>query len=111
LVSIPVPLAHVGQDFLFYTCQFHLFQGTYRKELRSKEDNVLIVGGSVSVISSPRQCIWFAYCTSGAVMKQEVKPSQMQGPASLTTVKFLGYHEILKVLVVSPDFHQMGHSF
>jgi len=44
-------------------------------------------------------------------MKQEVEPSQMQGPASLTTVKFLGRHEILKVLVVSPDFHQMGRSF
>jgi len=75
LVSIPVPLAYVGQDFLFYICQFHSFQGTYRKELWSKENNILIVGGSISVISSPQQCIWFAYCTSGAVMKQEVKPS------------------------------------
>jgi len=45
------------------------------------------------------------------VMKQEVKPSQMQGPASLTTVKFLGRHEILEVLVVGPDFHRMGRSF
>jgi len=48
---------------------------------------------------------------SGAVMKQEVKPSQMQRPTSLATVKFLGHHEILKVLVVSPDFHRMGRSF
>jgi len=48
---------------------------------------------------------------SGAVMKQEVKPSQMQGPASLMTVKFLGHHEILEVLVVSPDFHWMGRFF
>jgi len=111
LVSIPVPLAYVRQDFLFYTCQFHSFQGAYCKELRSKEDNVLIVGGSVSMISSPQQCVQFAHYTSGAVMKQEVKPSQMQGPASLTTVKFLGCHEILKVLVVSPDFHWMGCSF
>jgi len=111
LVSVPVPLAYVRQDFLFYTCQFHPFQGMYRKELWSKEDNILIVGGSVSVISSPRQCVQFAHCTSGAVMKQEVKPSQMQGPASLTMVKFLGHHEILEVLVVSPDFHQMGRSF
>jgi len=44
-------------------------------------------------------------------MKQEVKPSQMQGPTSLTTVKFLGHHEILEVLVVSPDFYRMGCSF
>jgi len=38
-------------------------------------------------------------------MKQEVKSSQMQGPTSLIMVKFLGCHEILKVLVVGPDFH------
>ena len=42
------------------------------------------------------------------VHMQTLRP---QGPASLTTVKFLGRHEILEVLVVSPDFHQMGHSF
>jgi len=44
-------------------------------------------------------------------MKQEVESSQMQGPMSLATVKFLGRHEILKVLVVGPDFHRMGRSF
>jgi len=44
-------------------------------------------------------------------MKQEVESSQMQGPTSLTMVKFLGRHEILEVLVVSPDFHQMDRSF
>jgi len=48
---------------------------------------------------------------SGAVMKQEVESSQMQGPMSLATVKFLGCHEILEVLVVGPDFHQMGRAF
>jgi len=47
---------------------------------------------------------------SGAVIKQEVESSQMQGPTSLATVKFLGCHEILKVLVVGPDFHRMGRS-
>jgi len=82
----------------------------YRKELQSKEDNILIVGGSVSMISSPRQCVQFAHSTSGAVIKQEVESSQMQGSMSLTMVKFLGHHEILKVLVVGPDFHWMGHS-
>jgi len=81
------------------------------KELQSKEDNILVVGSSVSVISSPRQYIWFAHSISGAVMKQEVEPSQMQGPTSLTTVKFLGRHEILKVLVISPDFHWMNCFF
>jgi len=44
-------------------------------------------------------------------MKEEVESSQMQGPTSLATVKFLGRHEILEVLVVSPDFHQMGCAF
>jgi len=63
------------------------------------------------MINSPRQCVWFAHSTSGVVMKQEVESSQMQGPTSLTTVKFLGHHEILEVLVVSPDFHRMGRSF
>jgi len=48
---------------------------------------------------------------SRAVMKQEVEPSQMQGPASLATVKFLGHHEILEVLVVGPDLYRMGCSF
>jgi len=48
---------------------------------------------------------------SGAVMKQEVESSQMQGPMSLATVKFLGCHEILEVLVVGLDFHQMGRAF
>jgi len=48
---------------------------------------------------------------SGMVVKQEVKPSQIQGPAGLTTVKFLGHHEILEVLVVSLDLYQMDHSF
>jgi len=111
LVSIPVSFAYVRQDLLFYARQFHSFQGMHRKELRSKEDNILIVGGSVSVISSPQQCVWFAHNTSGTVMKQEVESSQMQGPTSLAMVKFLGHHEILEVLVVGPDFHQMGCSF
>jgi len=83
----------------------------HRKEFQSKEDYVLIVRGSVSVIGSPQQCIWFAHSTSGIVVKQEVEPSQMQGPMGLTMVKFLGCHEILKVLVVSPDLYQMGCSF
>jgi len=48
---------------------------------------------------------------SGAVMKQEVESSHMQGPTSLATVKFLGHHEILEVLVIGPDFHWMGRSF
>ena len=48
---------------------------------------------------------------SGMVVKQEVEPSQMQGLAGLTMVKFLGRHEILKVLVVGPDFYQMGRFF
>jgi len=63
------------------------------------------------MIGSPRQCIWFAHGTSGAVVKQEVKPSQMQGPTGLTTVKFLGRHEVLEVLVVGPDLYWMGCSF
>ena len=63
------------------------------------------------MISSPQQCVQFAHITSGAVMKQEVESSQMQGPTSLATVKFLGRHEILEVLVVSPDFHRMGRFF
>jgi len=44
-------------------------------------------------------------------MKQEVESSQMQGPMSLTTVKFLGRHEILEVLVIGPDFYQMSRFF
>jgi len=44
-------------------------------------------------------------------VKQEVEPSQMQGPAGLTTVKFLGRHEILEVLVVGLDLYRMGCSF
>jgi len=45
------------------------------------------------------------------VVEQEVEPSQMQRPMGLTTVKFLGCHEILEVLVVGPDLYQMDHSF
>jgi len=48
---------------------------------------------------------------SRTVVKQEVEPSQMQRPMGLTTVKFLGCHEILEVLVVSPDLYWMGCSF
>jgi len=48
---------------------------------------------------------------SGIVVKQEVKPSQMQEPMGLMTVKFLGHHKILKVLVVGPDLYWMGHFF
>jgi len=86
LVSVLVSLAYVRQDLLFYACQFHSFQGKHRKGLWSKEDNVLIVRGSISVISSPQQCIQFAHSMSGAVMKQEVESSQIQGPTSLMTV-------------------------
>jgi len=39
------------------------------------------------------------------VVKQEVEPNQIQGPMGLMTVKFLGCHEILKVLVVGPDLY------
>jgi len=57
------------------------------------------------MIGSSRQYIWFAHGTSGMVVEQEVKPSQMQRLMGLTTVKFLGHHEILEVLVVSPDLY------
>ena len=77
LVSILVSFAYIGQDLLFHACQFHSFQGMHRKELQSKEDNVLIIGGSISVISSLRQCVQFAHSTSGVVMKQEVESSQV----------------------------------
>ena len=63
------------------------------------------------MIGSPRQCIRFAHGTSRAVVKQEVEPSQIQGLAGLTTVKFLGRYEILEVLVVGPDLYRMGRSF
>jgi len=63
------------------------------------------------MVGSPSQYIWFAHGISGTVVKQEVEPSQMQGPMGLTTVKFLGYHEILEVLVVSPDLYWIGRSF
>ena len=36
------------------------------------------------MIDSSRQCIWFAYSTSGTVVEQEVEPSQMQRPMGLT---------------------------
>ena len=42
------------------------------------------------------------------MVKQEVEPSQMQGPMGLTMVKFLGYHEVLEVLVVGPDLNWVG---
>jgi len=45
------------------------------------------------------------------VVKQEVKPSQMQGPTGLTMVKFLDCHEILEVLVVGPDLDWVGCPF
>jgi len=48
---------------------------------------------------------------SRIVVKQKVEPSQMQGPTGLIIVKFLGCHEILEVLVVGSDLHQMGCSF
>ena len=111
LVSVLVSLADVGQDLLLYACQFHPFQSMYRKEFRSQEDYVLVVQGSVSMIGSPRQCVRFAHGTSWAVVKQEVEPSQVQGPAGLMTVKFLGRHEVLEVLVVGPDLYWMGRSF
>jgi len=111
LVSVPVPLADVGQDLLFHACQFYAFQSTHCKEFQLKKDYVLIVQGSVSVIGSPQQCVQFAHGMSGTVVEQEVEPSQMQGPMDLTMVKFLDCHEILEVLVVSPDLYWMGCSF
>ena len=57
------------------------------------------------MISSPQQCVQFAHNTSGVVIKQEVESSQMQRPIHLMTVKFLGRHKILEVLVVGPDFY------
>jgi len=45
------------------------------------------------------------------VVKQEVEPSQIQGPTGLMTVKFLGNHEILEVLVVGLDLYWIGHFF
>jgi len=35
LVSIPVTFANVGQDLLFYACQFYPFQSAHREEFRS----------------------------------------------------------------------------
>jgi len=63
------------------------------------------------VVSSPQQCVRFAHGMSGMVVKQEVEPSQIQGPTDLTTVKFLGRYEILEVFVVGSDLYRMGYSF
>jgi len=48
---------------------------------------------------------------SGTVVKEEVEPSQMQGPMGLSMVKFLGYHKILEILVVGSDLYWIGCSF
>jgi len=61
--------------------------------------------------STTKSILSIFYYASRMVVKQEVKPSQMQGPIGLTTVKFLGCHEILEVLVVGQDLYQMGCSF
>jgi len=111
LVSVLVPFADVGQDLLFYACQFHPFQSAHHKEFWSERDYVLVVRGSVSVIGSSQQCIQFAHGMSRTVVKQEVEPSQMQGPTGLTIVKFLSCYKVFEVLVVSPDLYWMSRPF
>ena len=87
------------------------FKACTARNSSQRRTTFFIVGGSISMISFSRQCIQFAHGMSGAVMKQEVESSQMQGPTSLAMVKFLGHHEILKVLVVGPDFYRMDRFF
>ena len=41
----------------------------------------------------------------------EVKASQVQRPTGLATIEFLSRHEVLQVLVVHPDFHQVPSFF
>jgi len=41
----------------------------------------------------------------------EVEASQVQRLLSLVTVEFLSCYEVLQVLVVRPDFHQVTSSF
>jgi len=45
------------------------------------------------------------------VAEGKVKVSKVQEPTSLTTVEFLSYHEVLKVLVVHSNFHWISCSF
>jgi len=45
------------------------------------------------------------------VVEGKVKVSKIQRPMGLIMVELFGYHEVLKVLVVYPDFYWMDYSF
>jgi len=51
------------------------------------------------------QSVGLLHRLSGVVVRSKAKVDEVQGPMSLITVEFLGYHKVLKVLVVCSNFY------
>ena len=51
------------------------------------------------------QSVGLLHRLSGVVVRSKAKVDEVQGPISLITVEFLGYHKVLKVLVVCSNFY------
>ena len=96
-------LADVSEDVLFQASELQTFQHAHCKELQREENDVGVVVGTSSMISSVGECIWLTHCLSRLVAECEVKVGEVQGPSGLPSVELFGRHEVLQVLMVSPD--------
>ena len=71
------------------------------KEGVGEESNVFVVGvGGGNMVWAARECVWGAEIFSRDVGKAKIKLGDVEKPASLATVEFLGLAEVCEVLMV-----------
>ena len=68
----------VSQNISLRPNKFQTFDSAYCEELRREEDDIGVVIAASPMVGPSRQCIWLAYEFSWSVMKEEVKPQEVE---------------------------------
>jgi len=63
------------------------------------------------MVCSPGECIRLAHRFPRYVVKHKVEPSKVERPPCLSAVEVFSCHEILQVLVISPDLELVFCTF
>jgi hypothetical protein len=95
----------------FLSFHLHSFQGSNHKEVGGEQGDVSVVIRAATVIHTSAESVRLTHGLSRSVVHHKVEPGHHKRPSSLPAVKLFSRHEVLKVLVISPDFYLVRCSF
>ncbi len=109
--DVLVPLVVVERGLLDFGVNFLNCQHDHCPEVFwFEDDNLIIVLLPLFVICSSTKQVSFLVRCSWFVVEREVVFCQFCHPACLVVVQFLGFSEVLEILVICPDFEILSRS-